>query len=102
MFVPLPDTPGRAREIAEAVDRDDDRLLEGRHVKGGGQMREMMLDLVERRRESAGPESLAPADSGISSRAATVLEPVEHQPQIRAMRRRDSRSSARDWPGCPD
>ena len=30
-----PDSPGGAREIAEAVDRDDCRLLERRHVEGG-------------------------------------------------------------------
>ena len=55
-IAPASHTPGRTRKIAEAVDRDDDRLLEGRHVKGGGKMREMMFDIVERARESAGPE----------------------------------------------
>ena len=38
--------PGRAGEIAEAIDRDDDRLFERRNMKGRGQMREVMLDPV--------------------------------------------------------
>ncbi len=43
----LPDTPGGAGEIAKTVDRDDDRLLEGRDVEGGGEVGEMVLDLVK-------------------------------------------------------
>ena len=40
-------TPQRAlREVAEAVDRDADRLVEGRDEEGRGQMREVMLDGV--------------------------------------------------------
>ena len=46
MSVPLPDAPGGAGEIAEAVDRDDHCLLERRDVEGRGEMREVMLDLM--------------------------------------------------------
>ena len=42
-----PDAPGRAGEIAEPVDRDDHGLVERRDMEGGGQMREVMLDVVE-------------------------------------------------------
>src|SRR2546426_7062927 len=41
---PATHSPGGAGKVAEAVDRNDDRLVEGRHVKRRGQMREMMLD----------------------------------------------------------
>ena len=44
--------PRCAREIAEAVDRDHHRLFERADVKGGGQMREVMLDPVRRRAEA--------------------------------------------------
>src|SRR5205807_9959411 len=43
---PAPDPPGGAGEIAEPVDRDDDRLLEWRNVESGREMRQMMLDRV--------------------------------------------------------
>ena len=39
--------PGGACEIAETIDGDDDSVGEWRHMEGRGEMREMMLDLVE-------------------------------------------------------
>ena len=47
-IAPSRKTPSRAGKIAKTVNRYGHGLLEGRHVKGGGQMREVMLDPVER------------------------------------------------------
>jgi hypothetical protein len=43
---PAADPPGRAGEVAEAVDRDDDCFGERRNMEGGGKVGEMMLDPV--------------------------------------------------------
>ena len=40
------DAPGRAGEVAEAVHRDDDRLVERRDVEGRRQVRQVVLDLM--------------------------------------------------------
>ena len=70
MVVAPADAPGRAGEIAEAVDRDDDRLLERRNVEGRGQMREMMLDPMHLAMKALARESSLPADPGCSGAPA--------------------------------
>ena len=83
-FAPARQAPRRAGEIAKTVDRYGHGLLEGRHVKGRGQMREVMLDPVKR-----GAEALArkrPRQQFRNSRAATAIaQPREDQPRIRSM-----------------
>ena len=69
---PSPHAPGCAGEVAEAVDRNDDRLIEGRHVKGGGKMREMMFDIVERAPKACPGMALAKS-SGMPSRLRRFL-----------------------------
>src|SRR5438552_18252032 len=44
---PATDPPGGAGKVAQTIDRNDNRLVEGRDVECRGQMREMMLDRVE-------------------------------------------------------
>ena len=44
--MPSPAAPGGAGEIAEAVDRNDNRVRERRDVECRGQMREMVLDVA--------------------------------------------------------
>ena len=60
------DPPGSAGEIAEAIDRDNDRLIEWRNVKGRGQMREMMFDPMHLAMKSLAREGSLPTDSGYS------------------------------------
>ena len=78
---PAADAPGGAGEIAEAIDRNDDRLIEGRDVKGRGQMRQMMFDPMHLRHENAGRESFASSKSGMLLRARAIfLSRLKHQP----------------------
>src|SRR5271166_5424447 len=42
----LPGTPGRAGEVSEPIDRDDDGFFEWGNMEGRGEMRQMMFDLV--------------------------------------------------------
>ena len=81
---PATDSPGGAGKVAETIDRNDDRLVEGRHVKRRGQMREMMLDGVE-----FAAKPLARKGSvekfGNSRAAAAIAQPIEDQPGTRRM-----------------
>ena len=72
----LADPPGRAGEIAEAVDRDDDGFLERRNVKGRGKMREMMLDPVHLATEALAGKARCQQIRDACARPP-VLEPVE-------------------------
>ena len=76
---PLPDAPSRTGEIAEAVDRNDHGLLERRHVKGRGQMREVMLDSVERSAEALAWKALA-SRSGIPARLRRLRKRARTSP----------------------
>ena len=77
----LPDAPGGAGEIAEAVDRDDDRLLEGRDVKGRGEMGEVMLDFMKLAAENR-PGNAARRRSGIPPRAWRFLRRLMISPGL--------------------
>ena len=82
--VPCPTPQAALRKVAEAIDRDDDRLLERRDVEGRGEMREMMLDVVKRRREGAGRETLARAARARLARARRLRSRSTHQRDARA------------------
>src|ERR1700754_809966 len=43
----LADAPDRTGKVSESVNRDDSCAVERRYVKGGGEMRDMMLDVSE-------------------------------------------------------
>ena len=85
MFVPLPTPQAALAEIAEAVDRDDDRLLERRNMKGRGKMRQMMLDLMHLAAKALAGKVRCQQIRDALARAP-VLEPVEHEPEVRALR----------------
>ena len=67
----LPHAPGGAAEISKTVDGDDDGLLEWRDVEGGGEMGEMVLDMVQR-----GAQALARKILGEERRHSLALAPV--------------------------
>ena len=76
------DTPCRAGEITETVDRDDSRFLERRNVKGRRQMREMVLDIVDRAAKAVSGECLG-EELGNLLPLTSVSETAEHEADFR-------------------
>src|SRR5215831_9805235 len=81
------DAPGGACEIPGAVHRHHDRLLEGRDIEGGREMRQMVLDVPD---PSLHIGAKALPELGINGRPpARVPEPVENEAQVRALAQRE-------------
>ena len=93
-------SPGGAGEIAEAVDRDDHRLVERRDVKGRGEMREVMLDVMHLAAKLLAGKALL-QKLGDALTRAPVLEAVEHQSETRALHEDVAKLPSKGWRGCP-
>src|SRR5207253_639458 len=68
-------------EIPEPIDRYDHRLVKRRDVKGGRQMREVMLDIVEGPVERLARKCLPQQFRGALPLVA-IPEPLEHQSRL--------------------
>src|SRR5262245_9122962 len=76
--------PGGAGEVAEAVERYRHRLVEGRDVERGGEVRQMVLDRVARALEALTRESLFQELCGACPFLA-VRQPVQHDSHSRPL-----------------
>src|SRR5437764_8501941 len=77
-FAPLTDTPHRAGKVAEAVDRDNDCFFKRRDMECRGEMREMVLDIVECSAKAVTRKGLGEQLGNLLPPAA-VPEAREHQ-----------------------
>src|SRR4051812_29084629 len=77
-FAAISRPPCCAREIAEAVDRCNGRLLKGRDMECRRKMRQVMLDAVERRADGLARKCLF-QESGEPRPGAAIANPVKHQ-----------------------
>src|ERR1041384_5316532 len=84
-FLTAPHSPGGAGKVAESINREANRLVEGRDKKCGGEMSQMMFDMMNGGFDGAAGKSLV--EGGLDAGGfANIFHAIQDQTDVGPVR----------------